>query len=312
MLCIGIACVDLLIKGVDLATGFTHESKHADTIGMTVGGDAANEAIVLSRLGHATELICGLGVDGAGAFIENTVRAAGVGTENIIKSDKSGSPINVIVIHKDGQRNFINSGVPKAAHCFPDPKKAEGVKVVSLASLFLPPFTAVGICLETAKSAKEMGAIVCADVVVQPDSRLETIAPVLPYIDYFFPNKEEAVALTGKQALADIADVFLDLGIKNVVIKIGADGCYIKNHEMELTVPTYPQIQPVDTTGAGDNFAAGFISGLLQGMDCAACARYACGVATVSILSFGASTGVKSRQQVEACIREFEREAKQQ
>ncbi|HCC35275.1 MAG TPA: sugar kinase [Ruminococcaceae bacterium] len=302
ILCIGIACADVLLKGVDFSSGFKDESKPAESVGIDVGGDAANEAIILARLGHDVQLMCGLGKDAVGDLIVNAVRSAGVRTDHAVRSDKSGTAINVIVIHPDGQRNFINSGVPKAAYMIPRIENTGGAEVVSLASFFLPPFTTADICEKTAMAAKQTGAIVCADVVVQPDSELGMLSGALPYVDYFFPNRAEAEQLTGKTALPEIADVFLSMGVKNVIIKTGKEGCYLKNAAAESYIPTYESVKPLDTTGAGDNFAAGFISGILQGKTPEQSARYACGVATVSTQSFGATAGVKSREQVREFI----------
>lgn len=298
VLCIGIACVDVLIKGADLTASFENESIHADSVTMAVGGDAANEAIVLSNLGHDTQLMCGIGSDGVGRFIREYVEKSGVDMKSSIEKQDGESAINLIIVHSDGQRNFINSGVPEAACFSPDISSIKDVRVVSMGSLFLPPFHNPDICLKTARAAKEEGAILCADVIVLPDSRLSQIGDALSYVDYIFPNQEEAQMLTGETILEEIADVFLNYGVKNVIIKTGKDGCYVKNADIEAHVSTYAVPNMIDTTGAGDNFAAGFMSGLLQGMDIIECCRYASGVAAVAIQSFGATTGVKSRQQV--------------
>lgn len=225
-------------------------------------------------------------------------------------SSEGDSPVNVIVIQKNGDRNFINSGIPEAADFTPDPGQIEGVKVVSFASLFTPPFTDAGKVLATARKAKEAGAITCMDVIVRPDSRLEDYREAFRYIDYIFPNREEAELLTGRHELFDMAGVFLDYGVKNVIIKIGKDGCYVRNQDGADIVPGYMVPDVVDTTGAGDNFAAGFISGLLQEKSLKECCRYACGIAGVSIRYQGGCTGVQSRQQAEEEIRRMEEDAK--
>lgn len=307
VLCVGIACVDVLLKGADFSTPFEAESKHANSVHLAVGGDAANEAIVLSRLGHHTQLMCGLGQDAIGRLISSEITAAGVDVSGVVESTHSGSPINVIVIHPNGQRNFINSGVPQAACFVPDAARLGDAKIVSLGSLLLPPFHDPVVTLATVKAAKAAGATVCADVVVGPGDSLGKIAPVLAYLDYIFPNLEEARQLTGEQEVEQVANVLLAHGVKTVVIKTGKDGCFVKNATLAQQIPAYASAEVVDTTGAGDNFAAGFLSGLLQGFDLVACCRYACGVASVSIGSYGASTGVKSRRQVEDAIARFEK-----
>lgn len=299
VLCIGIACMDVLIKGANLADPFERETKPAEQLSVSVGGDAANEAIVLSRLGHRVQIMCGIGKDDVGSFICNILEKNGVDLSPSIVSDDGDSAINVIVIQDNGERNFINAGVPKAACFQPDIQKIENVKIVSLASLFLPPFVDAENLVQAAKKAKEAGALVCLDVVVSEDSSLEPYKEALKYVDYVFPNQEEAEQLTGKSDLEEIADVLLGYGIKNAIIKIGKDGCFVKNEEGSYIVPGYYVENVVDTTGAGDNFAAGLISGLLQEKSLRDACRYACKVAGVAIQVQGACKGVESREQVE-------------
>lgn len=299
VLCIGIACMDVLIKNVDLASPFVSETKSAEQVSVSIGGDAANESIILSRLGHNVQIMCGIGQDDVGSFIRNVLEKNGVDLTPAVVSEEGDSAVNVIVIRENGERNFINSGIPKAACFQPDIDKIEGVKVVSLASLFLPPFTDTDSLLAAARKAKETGAVVCLDVVVSEGSSLEPYKEALPYVDFVFPNREEAEQLTGKSDLEEMADALLGYGIQNAIIKIGKDGCFVKNKGGSYIVPGYTVENVADTTGAGDNFAAGLISGILQKMELQDACRYACKVAGVSIQAQGACNGVKSRKQVE-------------
>ena len=306
VLCIGLSCVDVLIKNTDLTTPFTGEAKAAEHVSLGIGGDAANEAVTLSKLGHSVRLMTGLGGDDTGRYIMGCLENSGVSCSGSSIVPDGDSPVNVIVIQKNGDRNFINSGTPKAADFEPRVSEIRDVEVVSFASLFMPPFTTCEHLLDAAKRAKEIGAATCLDVIVGVDARLEDYREALGYIDYVFPNEEEAAALTGKKDLYGMAGAFLDYGIGNVIIKTGKDGCYVRNREGDFRVPGYQVPHVTDTTGAGDNFAAGFISGLLQGKNLRECCRYACGVAGVAIQYQGACTGVRSREQVEDEIKKME------
>ena len=302
VVCAGIAGVDILIQGADMSSGWTEETKLARSVRLAIGGDAANESYALAKLGVKVQLMSGVGEDGAAPFIRGTVEAAGVNTDTLITIPNGGSSaLNTIFVHDDGERNFINTGLP-ATGWKPDPARFGDAKIVSLASFFLPPYHLPEVCLETARAAKEAGKIVCADVVCTPGCKLESIAPALQYVDYLFPNEDEARGLTGKEDLDDIADTFLNLGVGTVVVKLGSRGCLVKNREMREIVPCFKVDNVVDTTGAGDNFLAGFICALLDGKSLVDCARFASGVAGVSIQYQGACGGVQSRQQVEDAI----------
>ncbi|HAI4663818.1 TPA: sugar kinase, partial [Escherichia coli] len=91
-----------------------------------------------------------------------------------------------------------------------------------------------------------------------------------------------------------------------VVIKTGKDGCFIKRGDMTMKVPAVAGITAIDTIGAGDNFASGFIAALLEGKNLRECARFANATAAISVLSIGATTGVKNRKLVEQLLEEYE------
>lgn len=145
-------------------------------------------------------------------------------------------------------------------------------------------------------------------VMIKPrlNETLEDIRQALSYVDYLFPNFEEAKLLTGKETLDDIADSFLNCGVKTVVIKTGKRGCFIKRVDMRIEVPAVSGITAIDTIGAGDNFASGFISALLEGKTLRECALFANATAAISVLSVGATTGVKNRKLVEQLLDEYE------
>ncbi|EIW8810529.1 TPA: sugar kinase, partial [Klebsiella pneumoniae] len=91
-----------------------------------------------------------------------------------------------------------------------------------------------------------------------------------------------------------------------VVIKTGKRGCFIKRADMKMEVPAVSGITAIDTIGAGDNFASGFISALLEGKPLRECALFANATAAISVLSVGATTGVKNRKLVEQLLDEYE------
>lgn len=302
VICIGIAGADVLIRGVDLSSSFSGETKLAEAVEMEIGGDAANEAITLAHLGVDVQLMSGVADDGAGSFIKERIRQAGISSDKLISLPKGvASALNVILVQPDGERNFINTGAP-AEGWRPDLTKLSDAKIVSLASFGLPPFTDSAACLEAAREAKGQGKLVCADMVHTQACTLEMIRPALAYVDYFFPNEDEAKAMTGREGLDEIADTFLKCGVGHVIIKIGKRGCFVKSSQLRAIVPAYECSNVVDTTGAGDNFLAGFISELLRGKTVSECCRFACAVAAVSIQKQGATTGVRSREQVEQAI----------
>jgi sugar/nucleoside kinase (ribokinase family) len=88
----------------------------------------------------------------------------------------------------------------------------------------------------------------------------------MPYLDYFLANDHEAFRLTGEKDPQMAAAILRERGAQSVIVKLGAEGCYALSDEFTGEVPAF-KVEVVDTTGAGDAFAAGFIAALARGAD---------------------------------------------
>ena len=91
------------------------------------------------------------------------------------------------------------------------------------------------------------------------------IKQVFPFLDYFLPNYDEALYLTGEREPGRQADALLKAGCGAVVVKLGKEGCFLAAGGTKKTIPPCPA-RRVDTSGAGDNFVAGFLTGPQQGL----------------------------------------------
>ena len=110
------------------------------------------------------------------------------------------------------------------------------------------------------------------------------MAQALRYIDYLLPNAEEAKLLTGEKTVEEAARALQECGVTHVVVKCGSRGCYVLEEKAGYWVlPKHP-VNCIDTTGAGDSFAGGFLAALSEGKDIRECARFAnqCGGKAVS------------------------------
>ena len=126
---------------------------------------------------------------------------------------------------------------------------------------------------------------------------LEDVRDALPLIDCITPNEDEARYYTGKTDPAEMADVFYEAGVKNVIVKLGSRGCYFKSSEDKGFIPAY-DIQAVDATGAGDNFIAGLASEILRGAGLREALAFASACGAICATAAGASTALTGRQQV--------------
>lgn len=305
---VGAAIVDLPLCPIP-ADILTRVSYPVDQIAMVIGGDAINEATILSRLGHTARLVSCVGNDAAGHYILTHCRQNRIDTDYVVVKDALSTSINVGLIGEDGERTFITNRHGSLWQYAPADIDLEALNVgtiLSFASIFNNPLLDSAMMIRLFEKAKSQGMTICADVVKSRfGETVEDIRGALAYVDYFFPNLTEARELTGKADEQEIAEVFLSCGVKNVVVKLGKKGAYFKNADGGFYVDAYPYANCIDTTGAGDNFAAAFICGLLEGLPVRACTEFACAVASIAVEALGATAGVQNRAQADLRYRDY-------
>ncbi len=299
---VGILVADAMAKPV---TALPEKGKLdlCDSIGLYTGGNAATCAINVSKMGLKSAVLGMIGDDGFGRFMASELEAKGVATEGLSVTTEKGTSASLALISPDGERSFIHcpgaNGVFREKDVNYDVIAKTNIVFVT-GGMLLPSFDGED-CALFLKKCKEMGKTTAYDVCWDSKGRwMELVGPSMPYIDYFMPSYEEAVPLSGGLTeVEDICDKFLTMGPKVIVLKVGKKGCYIKTKEgVVLQVPTYNRIKAVDTTGAGDSFCSGFLAGLSQGWELEKCAKYANAVGTHCVMAQGASTGIKSMEEI--------------
>lgn len=307
--CLGILVADAIAKVVDELPE-RGKLRPVEQISLYTGGCAATAAINLAKIGMKSALIGKVGKDGFGEFLKNALDASGVNTAGLVVSEGINTSASVVLSASSGERSFL--------HCFGSNAEftAEDVdfeiirnsKILFVAGTnLMAKFDGVP-CSQILKKAKEMGVYTAMDTAWDASGRwMEIVEPSLPYLDLFIPSYDEAKMIADKDEPEDIADVFLAKGVGLAVIKLGKDGCFIKKNDNEkYTIPTYNQIKAVDTTGAGDSFAAGFLSGLTMGWDVHKCGKFANAVGTHCVMAVGASTGMKSMKEILEFMERYE------
>ncbi len=299
LICAGMALVDSIIKGFDpnpvSASGY-----RAVSGSLNVGGEAVNEAMAAAKLGVKTGILCSLGEDDAGDMIVGALQRSGVDPGLIIRSAEHPTPVTTMFVREDGTRKSITN----SAHRYnfhPEQYSAQftEAKALILGSLFRAPFDDPEIIHSFLSSAKSAGQMVFADTKL-PNFRflkLEDLRDSLPLIDTLTPNEDEARYYSGRENPEEMADVFLELGVGSVIIKLGSRGCFFKNAECTCRLPAY-EIPAVDATGAGDNFLAGFASEILRGSTATDALRFANACGAICTTAVGAGTALRNREQV--------------
>lgn len=299
VLCVGAAIVDIPLQPVSKNI-FDVESYPLEQISMTIGGDAINEATILSRLGHTTGLAGMVGQDVVGAYIVDHCQKEGIDHSGIVQKEEIDTSINIGLVTADGERTFVtnrNGSLWKMTIDDIDLTLIPQARILSLASFFNHPLLDNRALTKLFKIAKAADMIITADM-IKPRLKetFDDFAQALSYVDYFFPNEDEACMMTNETTFEKAAEKILSYGVKTVIIKIGKRGVYIRSRQStEMIVPAVQGVTAVDTIGAGDNFAAGFITGLLEGKSLQTCGEYGNVAAALAIQSIGAISGVKNR-----------------
>ena len=245
----------------------THEFKKS----LSSGGSAANTIHGLGKLGLQTGFIGSIGIDEIGDFFENDMKTAGVQT--IMKKQGSVTGTAVALITPDSERTFathLGAAVELSAEML-DKNDFAPYDLLYLEGYLIYNRLLVERACQIAKENKMVIALDLASFNVVQE-RLNDFRDIISnYVDIVFANEEEAKAFTGlntDKALDEIAK-FCDIAI----LKVGKNGSWIKQNGKVIKVESI-LANCIDTTGAGDLYAAGFLYGMAIGESLEKCGRY--------------------------------------
>lgn len=299
-LCVGLALINFPIRPVSPAL-FKNDVTQVESIDLLPGGDAANQAITLSKLGLRVGLLSRCGEDELGQVLRKTLEGSEIDTFGLKTVPRESTGVCAMMIEANGQRHFCTHRGSLLRFCIDDIDldMVRSSRVVSIGGLMsLPALDGRGterlFC-----EAHAAGAITVADTKKDLWSiGLNGIRATLRETDYFFPSYEEASAITGETEPEQMADVLLKTGVENVGIKLGGDGFLFKNADQCFCLPCIPS-NVVDTTGAGDTFMSAFIAGLIKEWDVQTCCRFATAAGSLCVANVGPNTAIQSFEQVE-------------
>lgn len=287
-------CVDLLVKPVRRLPP-PGGLEIIDEYELQTGGCSNNCAIALARLGLSVATVGRVGQDRTGDIVLDLLARNGVRTDLMVRDPSARTSLSVVVVNERGERSFIHHpGATQNLSLGDVPwERLESARAVHVGGAFLLPRLDGQPMAELLRWARELGAITFVDTAVDgKGNRLEVLEPILPHVDYFLPSEAEALGMTGSGVPEDMAAFLLARGVGTVCIKLGERGCYVAGAGDEgRYVPAF-DVDPVDTCGAGDTFTAGFIAGILNGLDSVGAARLANAVGAMCVTGLGATTAV--------------------
>jgi sugar/nucleoside kinase (ribokinase family) len=299
VLCVGQLAADILVRPVN-RVDFGVDTKRVDGIDIKNGGDCLNVALGLRKLGASVGFAGLVGDDQFGEYLRGVVTSAGIDAHGLRRTTEARTCSCLVLINSGGDRTFFYYGGANDLFSLADLDMAQldRATIVHVGGTYLlPRFDGEGAAKLFAESRKR-GKLTSMDVTWDTTGRwLSVIEPCLPHLSFFMPSIREAVKIAGTDVPEDIAAFLQEKGVRTAVVKLGEKGCYVKHAEDPGYYAGAFRTEVVDTTGAGDSFVAGFLTGVLKGWESKSCAAFACAVAAMNIRAVGATAGIPTFEE---------------
>jgi len=297
--CVGVLVADVIVRPVDRwpqPGGLIL----VDRVELHSGGLAHTTGVALAKLGVSTAVVGRVGADRLGEFLVDVLREHGI--EAYVHQDAGTSTsATVVAVASGGDRSFLHMPGANARlvpEDVPETLLADS-RLVHLGGYFLLPGLDGEPAAALLRRAKALGCGTSLDVAWDAHGRwMSALAPCLRYVDVLFGNLDELACVTGRADPAEIAAELRALGAGTVVVKLGEAGAYVDDGTWRGRVPAF-SVDVVDTTGAGDAFCAGFLTGYLAGWEAARSTRLGNAVGAMCVTAMGGSTGVGSLEEAQ-------------
>jgi len=307
VLCAGIIVADHVCTPIDHVPA-AGELVLAQRMLLTIGGCAANAAVDLAKMGVRAAVAGRVGADVFGRFISDLLREAGVDVSGIRISPTAETSQTMIVNVAGQDRRFVHTFGANAETSARDlPVEALGrYKVLYVGGYLVMPKLLTEELAAVFAAARKAGVRTVLDVVVPgPGDYLPRLEMLLPHVDVFLPNNHEAELIIGEQDPLRQAERFHRMGAGTAVVTMGGEGSVLVQEGLRLRAGAF-RVPYVDGSGGGDAFDAGYICGLLQGLDAVGCVRLASALGASCVRAVGTTPGVFTRAECAQFLRENE------
>ena len=269
-------------------------------------------------MGHSTEYVSQVGVDPQGKFIKKRMEANHIDTDNLKQSQKyfTGYQMKQLVTHGDPYVfNFRkNSAASHLTSKDISSINLKGVRFAHLTGILAATFDKTNEASKTfAHRIKQAGITLTFDPNLRPalwsskEKMIKTINHLAQYVDIVLPGRNEGQILVGSNDPEKIADFYLkNEQTKAVFVKIGAQGVYLKTKTgSEAFIPGFKIKRVVDTVGAGDGFAVGVITALMEGKNYLEAAKRGNAIGALQVQTHGDNDGYPTYNQLERFYQKY-------
>ncbi len=268
------------------------------------GGKGSNQAVAAHRAGANVTLVTKVGKDVFGKVAMDFYKSEGMNVDYILEDESRETGTALIMVDEVSAQNEILVVSGACGNITPEDVEKCRPLIENASILLLQHevnFDAQYAVIDIAHRAG-------VKIVLNPAPACEVPEEILKKIDVVTPNETEAQVLTGVEVknLQDAeraAKVFLDKGVKNVVITMGALGSFGTDGKKSELLPRL-KVNAVDTTGAGDAFNGGFVMALSEGKDLFEALRYGNATGALSVTKLGTAPAMPTRAEIDAMVRE--------
>jgi len=272
------------------------------------GGDTYNTAVAAARLGSSVTYVTRIGNDAFALALQENILKEGIQLTPT-RPLKGRTGMYLVSVDTEGQREFVYYRKDSAAsRLSPDditPDLIKSAKIVYASGITM------GISESCRKAvikaftlAQELGVMTAFDpnyreIIWQGESRMmDAMSDIMPLVDVFMPSfPEDTSMFVGFNRPEQVLDYFLFKGTKLVVVKAGAQGCYLGYKKEMMHIPAM-SVKAVDTTGAGDAFNGGFLHGLVNNESLQQCAKFGITTASLKVLNRGSAAAMPAKDAV--------------
>ncbi len=287
---------------MDLVIRAAHIPKPGETIlgsefQIIPGGKGANQAVAAARLGSQVSMVGRVGEDSFGDELLHNLEMVGVDGKHIRQDPDAASGVALIVVDDQGENSIVVASGSNMQLTEEDVEAAEGV--ISGAEVLI---MQLEVPLQIVRRAAQIAHDNQVLVILNPAPAMPLPGDLFGMVDLLIPNESETAILTGLPAESQIemetaASFLLDLGIKTVVITLGNRGALMANKNEVKMFSAY-NVQPVDTTAAGDAFVAGLAVALGMGKSLPDAICWGNAAGALATLRFGAQTSLPTHHEV--------------
>ena len=304
LLVVGELNADVVVTDPDPVPAFGQAERLVRDVRLTLGSSSAITACGAARLGLRVAMVGVVGDDPLGRFVLDALAARGVDTSACRVAANRATGASVILGNGTDRAILTALGTIADTRASDVPDALLGrARHVHVGSLFLQPGLATDLPA-LFRSARAAGATTSLDPNWDPSGAWNGgFAGALAETDVVLPNAGEALRLTGATD-AETAARALSGEARIAVVKLGAAGALAADGRRPIVRADARRVDPVDTTGAGDSFDAGFIAARLDGRAVDDALAYAVACGSLSTRAAGGTDGQATREDLEAWLRE--------